>query len=48
MFIYHIKFNYKIYRLSMTSNNFPKKCHAAIMIIDKSKFALSDNDNYCR
>ena len=29
----------------MISDNFPQKRHIAITIIDKSKIALSDNDN---
>ena len=29
----------------MISNNFTQKCLVAITIIDKSKVALSDNDN---
>ena len=33
------------YRLSTFFDNFAQKCHVAITIIDKSKIALSDNDN---
>ena len=33
------------YRLTIISDNFAQKCHIAITIIDKSKVALSDNDN---
>ena len=29
----------------MIYDNFAQKCHVAITIIDKSKFAFSDNDN---